>query len=174
MIKINTNWTGPLANGKYKDILIQEFDRTMQRAVTATEEAAILEAKGKGLRGVTGHLLAGIKGKKISFIYGRVGIEGPASVYGEVMEKGRKAGSKMPPVDALLRWVQMKFMPSKGITIESPRQIKSYAFRIAKSIKAKSITGRHFFRAAERKMKPKIIRMYDTMRIRLESRLSDK
>lgn len=56
--------------------------------------------------------------------------------YAGVIEYGRRAGARMPPVDALARWAQRKLgMPYK--------KAKGIAFAIAKSIKRRGLKPRY-------------------------------
>jgi len=44
-------------------------------------------------------------------VSGNIGTIGTPLLYGLVMEKGRRPGKKMPPVDALIPWVKRKIRP---------------------------------------------------------------
>lgn len=170
MIWIKTKFTGPLAKNKYKDIIHKEMDDAMDLAVQLVEGEVAVQALKKGLKGVTGQLIQGIHGKKITHEYGKVFIQGPAGVYGEVMELGRKPGSRMPPPAALIRWVYLKLQPD----IETKWELRKIARALAISIKVKGIKGRKFFQAAERKMKRQLPKFYKDVIRRIENKLSDK
>jgi len=53
-------------------------------------------------------------------------VVGTPLVYAIVMEQGRRAGSRMPPVDALIPWVRRKLKPKfdKKITGDKAKQLK--------------------------------------------------
>jgi len=165
-IKVDTDFTGLIAKGKHKNLINKELLATMDLATNEGEKEIVLKIKEKNLVGVTRHLVDGIRGKVISNIYGRVGIEGPASVYGEVMEKGRHKGSRMPPPDALERWIYLKVGKSKP-------EAKQLKFAYAKSISKKGIKGRHYFKEATKILKPKLNSLFDNLKLRLEKKLSD-
>lgn len=90
----------------------------------------------------TGHLR-----QKITHVVAKSGDDlavyvGTNLYYGLIMELGRKPGSKMPPIDAILEWVDRK-----GID-KDPATQRSTAFLIARSIAVKGIEGRHYLRDA--------------------------
>ncbi len=62
-------------------------------------------------------------------------------VYAPVMEFGRRAGARQPPVDALLSWVTQKLGVPSG-------KARGVAFVIARSIARKGIKGRGFMKRA--------------------------
>lgn len=68
--------------------------------------------------------------------------------YWKFIEKGRRAGSKMPPVSAIEKWITVRRILPKPITLKSGKQvipsIKSLAFVIARSIGKKGIKARPF------------------------------
>lgn len=49
--------------------------------------------------------------------------------YSGTYEEGRRPSEKMPPVDAILTWVQ-----AKGLVFDKPYQAKQYAFALARKI----------------------------------------
>ncbi len=63
--------------------------------------------------------------------------------YAEAVEYGRSPGT-MPPVDALVKWVERKL----GV---NPKEAKSVAFAIAKNIKERGILPCPFIRPAVEK-----------------------
>lgn len=56
--------------------------------------------------------------------------------YAMVIEEGRRAGARQPPSGALMSWVARKF----GLT--DPRQIRSAAFLVARSIARRGIPAK--------------------------------
>ena len=71
---------------------------------------------------------------------GRVG---PSVRYGASVEFGRRAGARMPPVDALMGWVGRHPRPGRGSR-------RSQAFALARSIQRRGIRPRPFLRPAYR------------------------
>lgn len=168
MIKVSTKVTGAFKDDSWKRIYDDEFKKAMIWSVNTAESEVIKQAVKKGLRGVTGHLIGGIRGKVITNYKGSVGVEGAASKYSDVMEKGRKPGKAPPfkPINVIAIWVKRKL----GVELEN---IASVAFLISRKIKAKGIKGRHFFKAAEKIVTPKIDKYYKYTRTKIEKRLSD-
>jgi len=62
--------------------------------------------------------------------------------YGEVVEKGRRPGKRMPPVDPLVPWVR------RVLGISDQEEAESVAFVIARSIAVRGFEGVHMFEAA--------------------------
>lgn len=56
--------------------------------------------------------------------------------YASIIEFGRRAGARMPPPDALRKWVKDRF----GV---SAKEAKSIAFAVARSISEKGTPGKH-------------------------------
>lgn len=88
--------------------------------------------------------------------------KGAASVKGEVvnpreyaivMEKGRRPGAKMPPVDALQLWVVRKL----GVHPDEARQV---AFLVARSISRKGIKGRKMLEEGYKAAEPTVNRLF--------------
>jgi hypothetical protein len=114
--------------------------------------------KGKKRRSVaTGNL-------KDSLSFMRVPINAPTNVvffakgsaakYADVVEKGRRPGRRMPPPDAIARWMEVKRIrprsKSGGFEKSTPAKRKSMAFLIARSIGKKGIPGTFYFSDALR------------------------
>ena len=73
--------------------------------------------------------------------------------YAEVMDLGRRPGRRMPPIKALIPWVQYRLRVADEM-------VRSVAFLVARSIARKGIKGRHYFKRAEEVAKrnwPKIL-----------------
>lgn len=78
---------------------------------------------------------------------------GPAVMYGRYVEFGRKAGSQMPPVSALLPWVKRHGMPPAA------------AFAIARAIARRGIPARPYMQPGLKNAKRAIDRIQSrTMR----------
>ena len=166
MIKFETKITGALKDDRWKNIIYHELKVTMDLATDLVAGKVADIARRKGLKGVTGQLIGGIKGRTITPVYGRVGVEGPAAVYGEVMEKGRRPGSKMPPPEALERWVYLKLNIPKE---EAP----GVSFTIARSIHRKGIKGRQYMAIGERASKEQVVRLFDRTNRKIEKMIGD-
>lgn len=98
------------------EIIIQNTNKTpaeIERIVNANLKLAMDETVFEGERqisiktpvGVTGHTRQGIVGRVINPLHGEIGIQGPASRYGEFVESGRRPG-KFPPSAAIELWLR--------------------------------------------------------------------
>jgi hypothetical protein len=113
--------------------------------------------------GVSGHLAqswsasggdetGGIEviGQEIESIQGRVFSSLP---YAIVMDQGRAPGARMPPVDALMLWVERVFQIPSGFDDE---ELEQTAWAVARSIAKKGIVGRHYVEHGLDKAMPRV------------------
>ena len=70
--------------------------------------------------------------------------------YWKFIEKGRRAGAKMPPVSAIENWIKVRKILPRPIVLKSGKQrvptVQQLAFIIARSIAKKGIQPRPFMR----------------------------
>jgi hypothetical protein len=113
----------------------------------------------------------------------QVGHVGPSVVYGAPVEFGRKAGARMPPVDALIGWVMRHWRPAlvgrqrvmPGFEREmggritnrrqpprsvSPQQIRRRAFALARAIHLRGIPPNPYMRPAFYKNQAEILNQF--------------
>lgn len=68
--------------------------------------------------------------------------------YWKYIENGRRPGAKMPPVSAIEKWIEVRRILPKPMTLKSGKQVvpsvKSLAYVIARSIGKKGIKPRPF------------------------------
>src|SRR5574343_1930113 len=128
-------------DGKSEQIVNAELTAGMVEAV-AVLERKVKENTPVGVYGAQGGLLASISGevtgKGTPMIKGVVGSSSP---YGEVIEKGRRAGKGWPPPGVLLRWIELKF----GISEEEAHKVE---FAVRRKIGQKGFEGAHMFERA--------------------------
>ena len=66
------------------------------------------------------------------------------------LEKGRRAGAKMPPVSAIENWIKIRKILPRPVTLKSGKQrvptVQQLAYVIARSIARKGIAARPFMR----------------------------
>lgn len=78
--------------------------------------------------------------------------EASTAQYADVIEKGRRPGSKPPPSSAILKWMNQKNIRLQkkggGFIKETPALRRNAAFMIARSIGKKGIEGIHYYRDA--------------------------
>lgn len=86
-------------------------------------------------------------------LVGRYGSSLKDEEYPAVMEFGRRPGAKMPPVDALVRWVHLKIRPGEEYE-------RGVAFAIACKIGREGIKGKRFMRKGFEKAKERVIKFF--------------
>ncbi len=87
-----------------------------------------------------------LMGQRIDEVEGRIFSSLP---YAIVIDQGREPGKRMPPVDAIMLWVERVL----GITASDDVELEDTACAIARSIARKGIAARHFVdRGVERAM----------------------
>lgn len=92
---------------------------------------------------------------------------GPSVRYGAAVEFGRRAGARMPPVDALMGWVGRHPRPGRGSR-------RSQAFALARSIQRRGIRPRPFLRPAYRSNRTAISRMFQRAGVRMVASLQGR
>lgn len=148
------------------NVVSDQFKRAM------TETLALLEREAKertpeGVSGARGGLRATIHGKQSKSVFGLKGQVLHQSVYGDVIELGRKPG-KAPPVKFLLSWVEVK-LGLKG------RQAVSAAYAISRSISKRGFSkrgnvgpkGARMFEKALDRNEAKIIKIFKRAGLRV-------
>jgi hypothetical protein len=107
-------------------------------------------------RNASGHLAKSLY-YKLKFRYNKPTLDftvsnDQAGKYADVIEFGRRAGAKMPPVKPIEAWIRLKPLKlrnSQGQFIKATESnIKSAAFAIAKSIGEKGIEGINYYQEA--------------------------
>jgi hypothetical protein len=90
--------------------------------------------------GVSGHLAqsfaSDISGSSIDDLTGRLFSDLP---YAIVIDQGRTPGARMPPVEALMTWVE-RVLQVPG----DEKEVRQVAFLVARAIGRKGIAARHF------------------------------
>jgi len=195
MVKYDLVVTGALKDKGWEKIYQEQIERAMQWSVEEAKNEVIRHAMRKGLH-FQGHLVNNIFGKVVRWDYGIVGVGGVAAKYAEVMELGRRPGSKTPPTFPLTRWVWLKLRkidsevarfinrkPTRKVQKRSggyltplerqKQRAKGLAIAIAKQIHEKGIKGRKYVASAERFVTPRIIKAFELTRDRIEKKLSD-
>ena len=70
--------------------------------------------------------------------------------YWVFLENGRRPGAKMPPVEAIEKWIKVRKILPRPITLKSGKQrvptVQQLAYVIARSISRKGIAPRPFMR----------------------------
>ncbi|MFQ5638219.1 MAG: hypothetical protein ACE5IR_09535 [bacterium] len=158
-------------------IIKQEFQRGMIKAVGHVEG----KVKEKVPVGVTETAQSGVVGKVLNPFEGRVGEQGPAVKYIEVIEKGRRPGKKFPPPDAIELWLRHTDKGKAFVqSVKAKYKIKSNvsALRQATFLKSRGIAQRgiravKMFEKTERRERRNIEKFFRQAAKRAERRLSD-
>jgi len=196
MVKYGLVVTGAFKDKGWEKIYQEQIERAMQWSVEEAKNEVIRHALRKGLR-FQGTLIKNIHGKVVKWDRGIVGVGGAAAKYAEVMELGRKPGSRIPPSLPLQRWVWLKLRkidsevarfinrkPTRKVKTRSggyltplerqEQRAKGLGIAIAKQIHKRGIKGRHYVRSAEKFVTPRIVKAFEQTRVHIEKLLSDK
>jgi hypothetical protein len=143
-------------------VMANEFEELLNEYAAAVVERAKSNlrikrrVRGKVVNRVaSGNLLNSLV-YKLKFRYNKPTIDftvsGTAGQYADVIEEGRRAGAKMPPVKAIEDWIKIKRLKLRnrqGEFIKSTESsIKSAAFAMAKSIGENGIEGINYYKEA--------------------------
>lgn len=97
-------------------------------------------------------------------------------VYGIVVERGRRAGAKAPPIAPIIFWVRRKKIVftrvlKSGKTV--PLSIESTAFLIARAIGRRGIKGKFMFEKGFEAALPHVLRTWEKVPENIVARLGD-
>ena len=161
MIKLTAKFKGEIFKHGYEKASRIEYLKAMTEAMNILET----EVAQNTPVGVGGVLQGGIRGTVQTHLRGVVGVEGPASKYGDVIERGRRPG-RWPPRDAIELWVKRIIKPEA-------KKLKSMAFLVQRKVGKIGFKSKFMFRDAERKLKVRVINMFKIATKRIERRLSN-
>lgn len=120
---------------KFPEVFYKHFKAGMHRSVTAIHKDVVPNTP-VGVSSRLRNSMVSEVTQTMGSVVGRVGSSLTAEIYPMVMEKGRRPGARMPPPQALERWVHIQL----GVPNE---RALSVAFVIARSIARRGIKG-HF------------------------------
>lgn len=147
-------------------IVHSELHTAMSKSVLTLEaniKPVVPVDRGRLRSGIGSEVIAG---DTLTVITGRVGSSLKDEEYPQVMEFGREPGAKMPPLAAIEPWVRRVIRPEED-------QVRSIAFRIARSIGKKGIQGRRYMQKGWEKSQ-KSIKMFFAQAVeRIAERLSN-
>jgi len=165
-LRISVKTKGAIFEGKAPEIMQNALESAMYEA-TSFLEAEVKKRVPIGVFGASGGLLSTIYGEVVGKGTPVIkGIVGHQSVYGEVIEKGRRAGKTWPPEGTLLRWIDMKM----GVTGE---QAKGLEFVIRRKIGQKGFPGVHMFENAFKENLPKVEKIFDDAGFKIVTKLNE-
>lgn len=144
--------------------------QVMERETRHAMQASLLLIEADARRGapqdtrrLSGSITSTIVGT-FPTLEGRVG---PSVRYGAPVEFGRRAGAKMPPVDALLGWVRRH----GGGT---PRQVRSRAFLLARAIGRRGIRPQPYMGPALDRNRRQIVALFQRAGARVVASLGGR
>jgi phage gpG-like protein len=150
--------------GSYPQVTEAQLRRTLTTSLLLIEGSARRNA-AQDTRRLAGSITHEITGTYPQLV-GRVG---PTVRYGAVMEFGRRAGARMPPVDALLGWVRRHWtgtpLPRRGERREA--MLRSRAFVIARAIGRRGIPARPYLQPAYRQNRAQIDALFNRIGVRI-------
>jgi hypothetical protein len=141
----------------YDENSTKELTTAMNQSVVTLESA--IKPLAPVYRGrLRGSIASEVKQEGVGSIVGKVGSTLKNEEYPAVMEFGRTPGSKMPPLEPLIRWVHLKQIAGNyrvkatktgkhtrvGTKDVQTAQDEQAAYVIARSIARKGIKGLHF------------------------------
>ena len=141
-----------MANSPLNDLINQFGADVVEKAMQNL--GAYRTVKGKKRRAVASDTLR----KSLAFYYNsRKGkleffAKGKASTYADVVEQGRRANSKRPPIEAIIQWMKIKPIRVRSldgkIVKQTPERIEAAAFNIARAIGRRGIPPLYYWRDA--------------------------
>ena len=162
--KVTIEPKGRIFEGKAPEIMQQSLEDAMYEA-TSYLEREVKKRTPTGVFGASGGLVSTIHGEVVGKGTPLVrGIVGHQSAYGDVIEKGRRAGKTWPPEGALLRWIEMKM----GVPEEQARRLE---FVIRRKIGQKGFPGAHMFEKALTQGWPILNKIFDEAGFRIAKNL---
>ena len=170
---------------------LQTTPEQMERDMRQTLQASLLliEADARQLAPQDTRRLAGSINNHITGTYpSLVGQVGPDAGYGRYVEFGRRAGARMPPVDALIGWVRRHWNPAfigplrtgqlrprraaaPGV---SDAQIRGRAFALARAIARRGIPPRPFMLPAYQRNEARIVAGFARLGLRTVAYLAGR
>jgi hypothetical protein len=146
-LRFNTNFEDATAYlERARSALRDALERASQRALALLEERVVANIRaplGPKPPAVAYGLLASSvfsEPRERPELGGVVAVHPPADAYAAAVEFGARA--HFPPIAGLLRWVQAKFGPA------DPREARSRAFLVARSIARRGTSGHFMFQRA--------------------------
>ncbi|HYW90704.1 MAG TPA: HK97 gp10 family phage protein [Chloroflexota bacterium] len=169
MIQLGPEWEAFLSR-------LQTTPEQMERDMRRTLQASLLliEADARTLAPQDTRRLSGSINNQITGTFpSLVGEVGPGVRYGRFVEFGRRAGARMPPVDALIGWVRRHWHPieerRRGV---SRSTLRGEAFVLARSIARRGIQPQPFMQRAYQQNRSRIVTGFARLGLRTVAYLS--
>jgi hypothetical protein len=153
-LKVSVKTKGKIFEGKAPEIIHDALADAMYEA-TSFLEAEVKKRTPIGVGGAKGGLMSTIHGEPIEKGVPVIkGVIATSSRYGEVIEKGRRAGKTWPPEGELVRWIEVKM----GLPEEMAKRLE---FVIRRKIGQKGFPGVHMFENALKEGWPTLKKIFD-------------
>lgn len=151
----------------------QVQEAQLRRALTAS--LLLIEVTAKQLVPQDTRRLSGSITHEITGTFPQlVGRVGPSVNYGVFVEFGRRAGARMPPVDALIGWVRRHWgnapLPRRGERRQAA--LRARAFLVARAIARRGIPPRPYLAPAYRRNRAAIDAIFARVGVRLVAYLA--
>src|SRR5262252_1899371 len=147
------------------------MERDMRRTLQAS--LLLIEADARTLAPQDTRRLSGSINNQITGTFpSLVGEVGPDVRYGRFVEFGRRAGARMPPVDALLGWVQRHFHAPRARVTQNT--LRGEAFALARAIQRRGIPPRPFMLPAYQRNEARIVAGFARLGLRTVAYLAGR
>ena len=131
--------------------------RTAMQASLLLFEGTARQKAPQDTRRLAGSITSKIEGSGGN-LTGRVG---PSVAYGIVMERGRRAGTRMPPPGALRAWAGRHGIPESAL------------WRLARAIGRRGIKARPFLQPAYDQHKATVVKLFERVGVNVVAKLAD-
>jgi len=138
----------------YMSLALQEIAGRISDEAPVGVTGNLAQSFGASPAAVTGGIE--LLGQTIEDLHGRVFSSLP---YAIVIDQGRTPGQRMPPVDAIMLWVERVL----GIAESDDFELEETAWAIAKSIAKKGIEARHFVDRGLKNALPNVEGVFEIM-----------
>lgn len=155
--------------GNFGPLLNKHLVRGMEKTTTFTVSKIVPGVPVGVSARLKNSIGSEVKTEGIGSVVGKVGSSLKDEEYPAVMEFGRRPGAKMPPPDALVRWVHVKGLAGT-YSIKSHRrqggkkrqadEDLAVAWMIARAIGRKGIQGRSYMKKGLEKAKPSVPKFF--------------
>lgn len=166
----------------------RDFDQRLNRApllfaieIHRALSASVLAIEADARRGApqdTRRLHSSINSRVEGTYPNLVGVVGPSVRYGANVEFGRRAGGKMPPVDALIGWVRRHWNTGGAARQRAAggrvtqAQIRGRAFALARAIQRRGIRPQPYLQPAWNQNRARVEQAFRRLGVRVVGSLA--
>lgn len=157
---------GALFSGRSSAIVRENQIAAMHEA-TQFVTRKVKSRTPQGVMGAQGGLLSTIQPEVRDTTNRVIGSVATASMYGLVVEKGRRPGRGFPPKGCLVRWIEVKMGVSED-------EAKGIEIAVRRKIAKKGTQGAHMFEETLEKDFPEIQRIFQRYGVVISRRLTNE